>query len=159
MEDWGRRLENVYLLFGVLILCCFSNTVWSFAKHLHELAGMVMRMILQSMGVEKHVDSFSEELACGLRLSRYWFSPDEGIKSRIGSHTDPPFLTIVCQHEVPGLEVQTREDSWIRVTPLPNAFTIMLGDAFEVRRDSLTYSRRRKYTNGYDERKHTTNHA
>ncbi|KAM0939007.1 putative oxoglutarate/iron-dependent dioxygenase, non-heme dioxygenase domain-containing protein [Dioscorea sansibarensis] len=126
--DAAKRFTRLMWPEGNLKFC---NTVWSFAKHLHELAGMVMRMILQSMGVEKHVDSFSEELACGLRLSRYWFSPDEGIKSRMGSHTDPSFLTIVCQHEVPGLEVQTQEDSWIRVTPLPNAFTIMLGDAFE----------------------------
>ncbi|XP_039145615.1 probable inactive 2-oxoglutarate-dependent dioxygenase AOP2 [Dioscorea cayenensis subsp. rotundata] len=109
----------------------FCNIVWSFAKKLQQLERMVMRMILQSMGVEKHMDSFTVESNCGLRLSKYWISPDQCVKSGMGSHTDVSFLTIVCQHEVQGLEVQTTEDSWITVMPLPNTYTVMLGDALE----------------------------
>ncbi|KAJ0983846.1 hypothetical protein J5N97_002202 [Dioscorea zingiberensis] len=109
----------------------FCNTVWSFAKHLLDLEQIVRRMILQSMGIERHLDSLTAELTNGLRLSKYWLSPCQGVESGMNSHTDPNFLTIICQHKVQGLEVKTRENTWISVMPLPNTFTVMLGEAFE----------------------------
>lgn len=107
-----------------------SHAVWSYAKPVHELEQMVERMILQSMGVEKLYDSLTESLAYGLRLSEYGAAPDQ--ETAMPEHFDPTMLTVVCQYQKGGLEVQTRDGEWIDVVPRPNSFNVMLGEAYRV---------------------------
>ncbi|KAG6470959.1 hypothetical protein ZIOFF_072048 [Zingiber officinale] len=109
----------------------FSNAVWTAAKQVQELERMVVRMILQSMGMEKHYDSLVESLIHGVRFTEYGIPFDQESKVNMKAHADANILTVICQYEVDGLEVQTRDGEWIRPVPQPNSFTVMLGEAFQ----------------------------
>lgn len=43
----------------------------TYAKHLQELAEMVHKMVLQSLGLEKYFDLHIEPKASALRMSEY----------------------------------------------------------------------------------------
>ncbi|WOK92059.1 putative inactive 2-oxoglutarate-dependent dioxygenase AOP2 [Canna indica] len=107
----------------------FSNAIWTYAKHVRELEQMVERMILQSMGVEKYYDSHIESLEYGLRLSEYGVPFDQESKVALNSHLDSNTITIVCQYQIDGLEVQTRDGEWIHVVSQPNSFNVMVGES------------------------------
>lgn len=50
----------------------------------------------------------------------------------VGRHTDYGVLTILLQDDVGGLQVETKDGSWIEVPPVPGSFVINLGDILEV---------------------------
>ncbi|XP_074585531.1 putative 2-oxoglutarate-dependent dioxygenase AOP1 [Curcuma longa] len=108
----------------------FSNAVWTAATQVQELELMVVRMILQSMNVENHYDSLAESLTHGVRLSEYGIPLDQETKLALNAHVDSNMLTIVCQYQVDGLEVQTRDGEWIQAVSQPNSFSVMLGESF-----------------------------
>ncbi|KAG6473277.1 hypothetical protein ZIOFF_067191 [Zingiber officinale] len=108
----------------------FSNAIGTFAKQVQELEQMVVRMILQSMDVEKYYDSLVESLTHGVRMSEYGIPFDQETKLSLNEHVDPTMITIVTQYLVDGLEVQTRDGKWIRVESQPNCFNVMLGELF-----------------------------
>ena len=50
----------------------------------------------------------------------------------VGRHTDYGMLTILLQDDVGGLQVETKNGSWIEVPPVPGSFVINLGDMMEI---------------------------
>nr|XP_019703879.1 probable 2-oxoglutarate-dependent dioxygenase AOP1 [Elaeis guineensis] len=115
----------------LLSLIFASQTVWNFAKQVQKLEQMVERMVLQSLGVDKYWTSHTESLAHGVRLGEHGIPLDQETKIAMVSHVDPNMMTIICQHQVKGLEVQTKDGEWIDVEPLPNSFTVVIGEVFE----------------------------
>lgn len=109
----------------------FCNTTWSYAEYMQELIQIIHRMILESLGLENHYDSHIKSLTYSMRLTGY--NKDISNK-RVGivkpSHKDPNYVSIICQHKVNGLEVETFDGEWIRATPSSNSFTVLLGEAF-----------------------------
>ncbi|PKA63097.1 2'-deoxymugineic-acid 2'-dioxygenase [Apostasia shenzhenica] len=110
----------------------FRNAVIAFTRPLQDLMKIVHRMILESFGVESLYESFQSSISHGLRLSEYGVPFDKETKIAMVSHIDPNLMTIVCQHEVEGLEVKTADGDWIKVVPSPNSVTVMIGQAFQV---------------------------
>jgi len=53
-------------------------------------------------------------------------------KLGLTTHTDKNIVTILCQNEVEGLEILTKDGKWINYKPSPNRFVIMIGDALHV---------------------------
>lgn len=51
-----------------------------------------------------------------------------------GPHKDGGFLTLLQQHEVGGLQVQT-EEGWIDVPPIPGTFVVNIGEFLELASD------------------------
>lgn len=93
---------------------------------------MVEKMVVQSLGVEKYWTSHTESIAYGLRLAEYGVPLDQETKIAMGSHVDPNLITIICQHQIEGLEVQTKDGEWIHVEPFPNSLTVVIGETFGV---------------------------
>ncbi|KAL6848896.1 hypothetical protein ACP4OV_021479 [Aristida adscensionis] len=56
---------------------------------------------------------------------------DGGVSARFwyGSHQDANLLSIVCQHEVDGLEVQTKDGEWYPIKLSPTSLVVMVGNA------------------------------
>lgn len=46
----------------------------------------------------------------------------------VAPHTDYGCLTVLCQDEVGGLQVQARDGSWIAAAPIPDTLVINVGD-------------------------------
>lgn len=90
---------------------------------------LVKSMVFESYGVNKYFDSYISSTTYLLRLIKYSV-PNEN-ESNIGamSHTDKSFLTILHQNDVSGLEIKTKDDSWIHFKPSPTSFIFMAGEA------------------------------
>ncbi|NJL37166.1 MAG: isopenicillin N synthase family oxygenase [Leptolyngbyaceae cyanobacterium SM1_4_3] len=57
-------------------------------------------------------------------------SSPEGIKVGISSHSDFEMLTIMHQN-APGLQLMNRNEEWVDVPVIPDAFSVILDDALE----------------------------
>ncbi|CAN6341157.1 unnamed protein product [Urochloa humidicola] len=134
----------------------FRETVHGAAKRMAGLEAAVRRMVLEGLGVAEHHEPLNEST---WHLFRMWRYDAGGKKVRHpgspGPHQDTNALSVVCQHEVEGLEVRTKAGEWIRVEPSPASLVVMVGNALRawtndrlhapfhrviVRRDAPRYS-------------------
>jgi isopenicillin N synthase-like dioxygenase len=112
-----------------------SDTIVSVAKNLVKLEQTVMRMVLEGLGAREeriHAHLDQEALTYSLRLWRYGMPLDAATGVSLLPHRDTWITSTVLQHEVEGLEVQTRDGNWIAVPPEPDTATIIAGDFFTV---------------------------
>lgn len=98
---------------------------------------MVRRMVLESLGVEKHYDSHMGSTKYLLRFTEYPPPAGPGGKEEaqpsLPPHVDGNLCTLIYQNQVNGLEVQARSGDWVRFEPSsPNAAIFIVGDAFRV---------------------------
>ena len=102
-----------------------------------ELNFMILKMIFESFGMEKHYDSHIQDSTSLFKITKYSAPPScgEGDNSAIGlrAHRDKNDITILCQNEVQGLEVETKDGEWARVMVPQDAFVVMVGEALKVR--------------------------
>lgn len=64
-----------------------------------------------------------------LRLSHYPQSDPAVIDEYgVAPHTDTGFMTLLAQNKVPGLEIQTRQGTWIPAPAIPGSFVVNSGD-------------------------------
>lgn len=67
-----------------------------------------------------------------LKLIRYPGRDVAETDQGVGAHKDGGLITILLQHQVPGLRVQTVEGVWIDAPPLPGSFVINTGELLEL---------------------------
>jgi isopenicillin N synthase-like dioxygenase len=99
---------------------------------MNGVGARLRRIFARALG---HDDDFFEPLfddrASSLRVLNYPeldAPPDDG-QLRAGAHRDYGFVTILRSENVAGgLEVQTRDGTWLEVETSPNAFVVNLGD-------------------------------
>ncbi|GMP60020.1 hypothetical protein CsSME_00023057 [Camellia sinensis var. sinensis] len=91
---------------------------------------MVTRMAIQSFGVEKYYESHIESISYNFVLLKYREPMTDETQLGVPSHTDKSFLTILHQNQISGLELETKKGKWIRLTPSPSSFVVMVSDAF-----------------------------
>jgi isopenicillin N synthase-like dioxygenase len=73
--------------------------------------------------------AFTDEPTRTLRLIRY--PRHEGAEANqfgFAPHIDTNFLTLLAQSALPGLEVRTAQDEWIRPARIPGAFVVNTGE-------------------------------
>ncbi|XP_028547787.1 2-oxoglutarate-dependent dioxygenase AOP3-like, partial [Dendrobium catenatum] len=109
----------------------FSNLVWNYAIHMKELLQMIHKMVLEILGLEDHYNSHIESIDYSMRFTKYYNDLSEkGTKIVMPSHKDPNYISIIGQHNIGGLEIETSNGEWISTTPIKNSFTVLLGEAF-----------------------------
>ncbi|KAE8658406.1 gibberellin 20 oxidase 1 [Hibiscus syriacus] len=110
----------------------FSKTLVSFTQLASKLETTIMRMILESFGVEKYMDELTESTNYQLRVMKYRRPESSGPTFGIPAHRDSNMMTLLYQNEVNGLEIQNKDGEWMDVKLSPNSFIVMIGESFSV---------------------------
>lgn len=115
----------------------FRAVIQDYFTKTQELASKLLGCIALSLGLER--DFFTKEFTDHpfAQLAMFHYPPHPGSKDGhevwgVGRHTDYGTLTILLQDDVGGLQVETRDGSWIDVPPVPGSFVINLGDMMEI---------------------------
>lgn len=73
-----------------------------------------------------------EEIGASLRVNYYPKCPQPELTLGLSSHSDPGALTLLLpDDQVSGLQVR-KDDNWVTVKPVPNAFIVNIGDQIQV---------------------------
>lgn len=94
---------------------------------------LVKTMVFEELGVAKYLDSHIESTFHSIRINRY--AAPNTQEEEVGSspHHDKNFLTILQQNQVDGLQVQTKEGKWLKVSfTSPSSFAVVVGESFMV---------------------------
>ncbi|KAK2978130.1 hypothetical protein RJ640_028684 [Escallonia rubra] len=90
------------------------------------------------------------------RLIKY-NAPPSNEEGAVGleAHTDKDIITILCQNEVQGLEINSREGIWSQVTIPKGCFTVIVGEALKVWSNGRLHAVKHKVTLSGDEDRYT----
>ncbi|KAG0519342.1 hypothetical protein BDA96_09G256000 [Sorghum bicolor] len=118
----------------------FCGTVGEAARRIFEVEEAVRRMVMEGLGVATHHDALSASMWHLFRMAEYK-APNAAEKVvRYGAHQDTNWLSVVCQHEVAGLEMQSRDGDWIVVEPSPTSLVFMVGNALRAWTNDRLYA-------------------
>lgn len=115
----------------------FTQLAAAYAKETKALFLMLMKAIVESLGLEKsedNNDSILEEVEDGSQLmvvNCYPPCPQPDLTLGMPPHSDYGLLTLLLQDEVQGLQI-LHQDRWIMVRPVPGSFVVNVGDHLEV---------------------------
>ena len=122
-------------MFYVVLFTCYydSEILNSVSSRMRELNFTNLEMIFESFGVEeKHYDALVRDSTSIFRVMKYKVPPREDENLDLVAHTDKNPLTVLCQNDVQGLEVITKEGHWEEVVVPKDAFVVIVGDALKV---------------------------
>lgn len=113
----------------------FCETVLSFSQKVAELEGMARRMLMEGLGVDKYYEDLTNSMWYLLRLAEYQApaaQEEEEEEKKLGyaPHRDTNTMSVVCQLQKDGLEVQAKDGEWILASPSPISFIVMAGNGF-----------------------------
>jgi len=115
----------------------FQDVMQEYFKRTQELASKLLSCIALSLGLEG--DFFTKKFTDDpfAQLAMFHYPPHPASRDGhevwgVGRHTDYGALTILLQDDVGGLQVETKDGSWIDVPPIPGSFVINLGDMMEI---------------------------
>ncbi|KAJ7557151.1 hypothetical protein O6H91_05G113800 [Diphasiastrum complanatum] len=111
-----------------------SETISEYADRLREVAVKLLEVISESLGLPS---SFLEEFCGGEKATQlvmmnfYPSCPSPTMTLGFNSHSDIGTITLLLQDEVGGLQIR-KDGCWLKVSPVPGAFTVNLGDQTQV---------------------------
>ncbi|XLS62887.1 hypothetical protein HN51_017115 [Arachis hypogaea] len=127
----------------------FCETMNSISSKLVELNYMILKMIEEGYELPKHYTWEIEDMLMKgtvfLRLMKYKSPSKEG-EIGLVTHTDKNTLTILCQNDVQGLEVQTKTGKWIQVEIPQNAYVVVVGDILKAWSNGRLHAVRHRVT-------------
>lgn len=110
-----------------------SKSLQSFTEQVSGLDQIIRKMILESLGVEKYLEEHMKSTHYLARLIKYKGPQTNEAKVGLPAHTDKNILTILCQNQVDGLQVQTKSGEWIKCNPSSShSFFAVTGDSLYV---------------------------
>ncbi|WOL01910.1 flavonol synthase/flavanone 3-hydroxylase-like isoform X2 [Canna indica] len=138
--DWGD-----YYFLHFLPLCLMSHHKWpampptlrdtndEYGVELTKLCRRLLKALSIGLGLQPNrlLQAFDEEGVC-MRVNFYPKCPQPDLTLGLSAHSDPGGITVLLVDDhVTGLQVR-RNDSWITVKPVPDAFIINVGDQIQV---------------------------
>ncbi|BFG18756.1 hypothetical protein CerSpe_050300 [Prunus speciosa] len=111
----------------------FCEAMKSMTSKMMELNLIILRMILESFGLGDHYESHAQNTTSAFRFLKYKAPPPSNINNALGlvPHTDKNTLTILCQNDVQGLEILTKQGKWVEVMVPKEAVMVFVGDALK----------------------------
>ncbi|KAJ7966118.1 2-oxoglutarate-dependent dioxygenase [Quillaja saponaria] len=134
LPDATQAFTNLMWPQGNPVLC---ETLRSMRLKMLELNFLILKMILESFGVEKQYDTLVENMTSHSRLMKYRVPPPTPSNNEtvtdIGllPHTDKSSLSILLQNEVQGLQVLSKQGTWIQVKVPEGCFVAIVGDVLK----------------------------
>ncbi|KAJ9545331.1 hypothetical protein OSB04_025038 [Centaurea solstitialis] len=109
--------------------------VGEYNEEVMKLCDRLMKVFSLNLGLEEDYlqNAFGgDEIGASLRVNFYPKCPQPDLTLGISPHSDPGGITILLPDDhVSGLQVR-KDDAWVTVKPIPNAFIINLADQLEV---------------------------
>ncbi len=106
----------------------------SWFEHASVLARTILRALALGLGTD--ADTFLKQSDRPLSRASFVYYPQQPETPApgqfgVGPHTDFGVLTILCQDDVGGLEVQHPDGQWRRAPPVPGTLLINVGDLLQ----------------------------
>ena len=105
----------------------------AYCAEMRNLAIQILDLMANALAVDPmEIRELFGQAEQSMRMNYYPPCPQPELVIGLSSHSDGGGLTILLQaNEVEGLQIR-KDELWIPVKPLPNAFIINLGDMLEV---------------------------
>ncbi|GMJ15629.1 hypothetical protein like AT1G52820 [Hibiscus trionum] len=114
---------------GNPIFCEILNMM---SSKMLELSLTILGMIFESFGIEeKQYEALARDSSSILRVMKYRVPATEDQNLGLVAHTDKNALTVLCQNEVQGLEIVTKQGHWEEVVVPKDALIVIVGDALK----------------------------
>ncbi|KAH7859318.1 hypothetical protein Vadar_034529 [Vaccinium darrowii] len=100
----------------------FCGIIEDYEKELRKLAGRLMWLILESLGISQEDVEWAgpnKEAGAAIQLNSYPACPDPDRAMGLAAHTDSTLLTILYQNNTSGLQVARDGFGWVTVPPIP----------------------------------------
>lgn len=109
----------------------FKGAALAYFQAAHEVAHHLMRGF--AIGLDKEADFFLKSTAMPMsRASFVYYPPQDAAlgpdQFGVGPHTDFGVLTVLCQDDVGGLQVQDAGGDWVNAPPIPGTLVVNVGD-------------------------------
>ena len=116
---------------GVSCNLFLRNVVSKYTTEVSKLGSTILGLISKGLGVSP--EHFSNGLTENPKMivNHYPPCPDPSLTLGLGKHMDPVFINILLQSDVYGLQV-FKDEEWIVVEPIPNAFVVNIGFPLQV---------------------------
>ncbi|KAL6283360.1 hypothetical protein ACE6H2_014289 [Prunus campanulata] len=116
----------------------FRETLEDYSLELRNLAMTILSHIETALQMEdKEVTKLFEDGMQSMRMNYYPPCPLPAEVIGLTPHSDSSGLTILLQvNEMDGLQVK-KDGIWVPVKPLPDAFTVNIGDILEIRTNGV----------------------
>ncbi|CAM8961575.1 unnamed protein product [Rhodiola kirilowii] len=106
----------------------------------------MLKVIFESYGVGSYYESFAENnIAVVSRLMKY-HAPPSGVGITYKAHTDKNALTILCQNDVQGLEIMSKDGVWTQVEIPQGGFVVLVGDTLKAWSNGRLHAVRHRVT-------------
>ncbi|KAK3006294.1 hypothetical protein RJ639_015596 [Escallonia herrerae] len=135
-----------------VIFLLSRQTISSMIEQLDELNSLIEKSILDSFGLGDKIESIMPSKTL-LRVQRYKAPPNGDYLNGLDAHTDKLLSAILCADQVFGLEVQTKDGQWHKLSPSPNSFIFIVGDPLMAWSNGRLHSaKHRVMMKGHEER-------
>ncbi|KAI9076795.1 hypothetical protein K1719_028728 [Acacia pycnantha] len=111
---------------------CFREDGGEYCKKMRELSLRLLEAISESLGLEKdYINKALGQHGQHMAINYYPPCPEPELTYGLPGHADPNVITLLLQDDVPGLQV-LNDGKWLAVNPVPNTFTVNVGDQIQV---------------------------
>ncbi|KAJ4726868.1 Hyoscyamine 6-dioxygenase [Melia azedarach] len=125
----------------------YREVVGAYTIEVKKLGSIILELISKGLGLDSGYFRGKLSEYISLSVNYYPPCPDPSLTLGIAKHCDPNIITILLQGDVSGLQV-FKDEEWIAVEPLPNAFVINFGYALQIiSNDKLKSADHRAVTN------------
>ncbi|KAF2301325.1 hypothetical protein GH714_022743 [Hevea brasiliensis] len=141
--DDPLRFEKVEKLINALLPSgrpVFCKNLHELTKLMSELEKIIVRMIMESLGVEKHLEEHLNSVFYAVRVQKYEVPETGETEVGLNIHKDQDVMTILYQNQVEGLEVETRDGKWVNAKPTLDNFTVVIGESLHAWTNGRAYS-------------------
>ncbi|CAM8967440.1 unnamed protein product [Rhodiola kirilowii] len=124
----------------------FSCALNGMSLKLLQMILAMLKVIFESYGVGSYYESFAENnIAVIYRVMKY-HAPPSGVGIGAKAHTDKNALTILCQNDVQGLEIKSKDGVWTQVAVPQGCFIVLVGDTLKAWSNGRLHSVRHRVT-------------